>query len=41
MKATVPKQVLTGLKADQFRHPLDLNATATLRQLSGLDLIIR
>ncbi|MEM6518188.1 MAG: M48 family metallopeptidase [Cyanobacteria bacterium P01_D01_bin.71] len=41
MKATVPKQVLTGLKADQFRHPLDLNATATLRQLPGLDLIIR
>ncbi|MGD1860932.1 MAG: M48 family metallopeptidase [Leptolyngbyaceae cyanobacterium] len=41
MKATASKQVLTGLKADQFRHPLDLNATATLRQLPGLDLFIR
>lgn len=41
MKVTAQKQVLTGLKADQFRHPLDLNATAALRQLPGLDLIIR
>lgn len=35
------KQVLTGLKADDFRHPLDLQATTTLKQLPGLDLAIR
>jgi hypothetical protein len=32
---------LIGLKADQFRHPLDLEATSTLKQLPGLDLIVR
>lgn len=32
---------LIGLKADFFRHPLDLQATNTLKQLPGLDLIIR
>ena len=32
---------LIGLKADDFRHPLDLNATANLKQLPGLDLAIR
>ena len=32
---------LIGLKADQFRHPLDLEATNTLKQLPGLDLIVR
>jgi Zn-dependent protease with chaperone function len=32
---------LIGLKADQFRHPLDLEATNALKQLPGLDLIIR
>ena len=41
MKTPAPKTVLTGLKADHFRHPLDLNATATLRQLPGLDLVVR
>lgn len=41
MKTTAKKTVLTGLKADHFRHPLDLNATATLRQLPGLDLLVR
>jgi Zn-dependent protease with chaperone function len=35
------KTVLTGLKADDFRHPLDLQATTTLKQLPGLDLAIR
>lgn len=35
------KHVLVGLKADRFRHPLDLEATAALKQLPGLDLIIR
>lgn len=32
---------LIGLKADQFRHPLDLEATNSLKQLPGLDLIVR
>jgi Zn-dependent protease with chaperone function len=32
---------LIGLRADHFRHPLDLQATANLKQLPGLDLIIR
>ncbi|MBW4420266.1 MAG: M48 family metallopeptidase [Myxacorys californica WJT36-NPBG1] len=36
-----PKSLLIGLKADQFRHPLDLEATNSLKQLPGLDLIIR
>ncbi|MEG5220083.1 M48 family metalloprotease, partial [Microcoleus sp. ARI1-A5] len=32
---------LRGLKADQFRHPLDLEATNALKQLPGLDLMVR
>lgn len=32
---------LIGLKADGFRHPLDLQATAALKQLPGLDLAVR
>lgn len=36
-----PKSTLIGLKADQFRHPLDLEATTALKQLPGLDLLIR
>lgn len=36
-----PKTPLIGLKADQFRHPLDLEATNALKQLPGLDLVIR
>lgn len=35
------KQLLIGLKADGFRHPLDLEATNTLKQLPGLDVVIR
>ncbi|MBE9011441.1 M48 family metallopeptidase [Pseudanabaenaceae cyanobacterium LEGE 13415] len=35
------KSALIGLKADQFRHPLDLEATNALKQLPGLDLAIR
>lgn len=35
------KTVLTGLKADSFRHPLDRQATAALRQLPGLDILVR
>ncbi|MBR8827634.1 MAG: M48 family metallopeptidase [Gomphosphaeria aponina SAG 52.96 = DSM 107014] len=35
------KTLLLGLKADDFRHPLDLEATKTLKQLPGLDVAIR
>jgi Zn-dependent protease with chaperone function len=36
-----PKISLTGLRADRFRHPFDLEATTSLKQLPGLDLLIR
>lgn len=32
---------LIGLKADQFRHPLDQQATQALKQLPGMDLLVR
>jgi Zn-dependent protease with chaperone function len=32
---------LIGLKSDHFRHPLDLEATQTLRQIPGLDVLVR
>lgn len=35
------KTFLVGLKADHFRHPLDLEATRTLKQLPGLDILVR
>ncbi|MEA5508600.1 M48 family metallopeptidase [Crocosphaera sp. UHCC 0190] len=35
------KTQLIGLKADDFRHPLDLQATTALKQLPGLDLMVR
>lgn len=35
------KTQLIGLKADDFRHPLDLQATTALKQLPGLDMAIR
>ena len=35
------KTTLIGLKADLFRHPLDLEATNTLKQVPGLDIAIR
>jgi Zn-dependent protease with chaperone function len=38
---SLSKSLLIGLKADQFRHPLDLAATNALKQLPGLDLIVR
>ncbi|MGA0200202.1 MAG: M48 family metallopeptidase [Prochlorotrichaceae cyanobacterium] len=38
---TDPRHILTGLRADAFRHPLDRVATEALRQLFGLDLLIR
>ncbi len=35
------KTPLVGLKADHFRHPLDLEATNALKQIPGIDLVIR
>ncbi|NEP54381.1 MAG: peptidase M48, partial [Moorea sp. SIO3C2] len=35
------KTSLFGLKADHFRHPLDLEATTALKQLPGIDLVVR
>ena len=35
------KKTLIGLKADGFRHPLDLQATTTLKQIPALDVAIR
>jgi Zn-dependent protease with chaperone function len=35
------KTVLLGLRADDFRHPIDKEATNTLKQLPGLDLAVR
>ncbi len=32
---------LIGLKADHFRHPLDLQATNTFKQIPGLDVLVR
>ncbi|NJO41336.1 MAG: M48 family metallopeptidase [Cyanobacteria bacterium CRU_2_1] len=38
---SVSKTLLIGLKSDQFRHPLDLQATQALRQIPGMDLVVR
>ena len=35
------KTQLIGLKADSFRHPLDLEATQALKQIPGVDLLVR
>ncbi|MBD2347139.1 M48 family metallopeptidase [Anabaena subtropica] len=35
------KSPLIGLKADSFRHPLDLEATTSLKQIPGLDMMVR
>lgn len=35
------KTHLRGLKSNHFRHPLDRQATQALRQLPGLDLVVR
>jgi Zn-dependent protease with chaperone function len=40
-KTMSPKVPLLGLKANQFRHPVDQEATAALQQLPGLDWAIR
>lgn len=34
-------QILYGLRADQFRHPFDLQATRALQQLPGLGMLIQ
>ncbi len=36
-----PKSQLLGLNADHFRHPLDQQATETLKQIPGIDIAIR
>jgi Zn-dependent protease with chaperone function len=38
---SLPKTLLVGLKSDQFRHPLDLQATQAMKQLLGLDVLLR
>lgn len=38
---SILKNQLIGLKADSFRHPLDLEATKTLKQIPGLDMMVR
>lgn len=38
---TFSKVPLVGLKADQFRHSLDWEATQTLKHWPGLDLLVR
>ncbi|MCF4970483.1 M48 family metallopeptidase [Nostoc sp. CMAA1605] len=38
---SVFKSSLIGLKADSFRHPLDLEATNSLKQIPGLDMLVR
>ncbi len=41
MSPSLPKSLLVGLRSDEFRHPLDLQATQALKQLPGLDLLVR
>jgi Zn-dependent protease with chaperone function len=36
-----PKTLLIGLRASDFRHPLDLRSTQALQQLLGLDVAVR
>ena len=38
---SIEKSPLVGLRSDEFRHPLDLQATQALKQLPGLDLLVR
>lgn len=35
------KSQLIGLKADSFRHPLDLEATKAIKQIPGIDMMVR
>lgn len=38
---TSPKIILHGLTADHFRHPLDQQATRSLKQIPALDVMVR
>lgn len=38
---SLSKTLLLGLKSDHFRHPLDLQATQALKQLPGMDMVVR
>ena len=38
---SISKTLLLGLTSDHFRHPLDLQATQALKQLPGMDLVVR
>jgi Zn-dependent protease with chaperone function len=38
---SIPKTLLLGLRSEHFRHPLDLQATANLKRIPGLDLAVR
>ncbi|MGF1478286.1 MAG: M48 family metallopeptidase [Cyanophyceae cyanobacterium] len=38
---SISKTQLIGLNANEFRHPLDFQATQALKQLPGLDLAVR
>jgi Zn-dependent protease with chaperone function len=39
--ASSEPRILLGLRADEFRHPVDLQATRSLQQLPGLGLLIQ
>jgi Zn-dependent protease with chaperone function len=39
--ASSKPRLLLGLRADEFRHPVDLQATRSLQQLPGLGLLIQ
>ncbi|MGB3642807.1 MAG: M48 family metallopeptidase, partial [Rivularia sp. (in: cyanobacteria)] len=39
--SSIAKSQLIGLKADNFRHPLDKEATTALKQIPGLDMMVR
>ncbi len=41
MNSAIVKHNLIGLKANEFRHPLDLEATQALQQFPGWDLAVR
>ncbi|MGF1496010.1 MAG: M48 family metallopeptidase [Elainellaceae cyanobacterium] len=41
MPTKAPKVLLRGLKSEQFRHSLDLQATQALQQIPGIDVLIR
>ncbi len=39
--SSIAKSQLIDLKADNFRHPLDKEATTALKQIPGLDMMVR